>query len=512
MADMDDNGDRRQTSRETGELYTPETDKQAELEQQAREVVRAITDSTGDLGARVKDVISRASGLWDEAHPGVPSSGSVAPEDDLWARTWARRWVERDFLVDPELPDAMTILEVERGEVWAAEVRERGERRHVARALEPYIGKQYPAPGPVLPPWDYDFPSLPDIEAGERRERVAGTEVRGHCQRCAGSGRLPCGRCDGRGFLPCPNCHGRARVPCRRCLGRGRIEDPVAARRAGAAKGYWQVQAERLAARAGDRLADMSERLRQDYGVPLPPSADWAPAFARTSETIPCPDCVNGSVSCECGNGKRICDACHGTSVVACAACGGTASVVHFTQVVRQFDSRIARASIDPDESLTWLTEDKLRRVAGEEAWRSSRDVLDEARPDQVPQPVWDALIAVAKQQATEHDTKESEAGENERRVIGRQAVVTRIPVGRVRYAFAGQEFSFIGVGAKGRERFWAEVFPPRWSRVGRFLKALVRDLQLEGPSSDRPLASRGEVSDLEAYRTRRDAQSHDGE
>lgn len=486
-----------------------------ELERQAREVVRTVKEASGDLGSRVRDVMSRASGLWDEAHPGIPEAGGVGPDDDLWARERAGRWVERDFLVDPELPDAMVVLGVERSAVWSVEARERGERRVVARRVEPYTGEQFPAPGPILPPWDYDFPFTPDIAAGERRERIAGSEARGLCERCAGSGHLPCRRCEGRGFLPCPKCHGRARVPCRRCLGRGRIEDPVAARRAGAAKGYWQVQAERLAIRAGDTLADLSERLRQDYGVPLPPSAEWAPAFARTAETIPCPDCVNGTVACECGNGKRVCEACQGTSVAPCPACEGTGSVVRFQEVVRQFDTRLAAAAVPPDGALDWVTDEMLRRVAGEEVWRGAQQALAGPRPPQVPQPVWDTLISLAERQMAERPSAEEGGGAGagaERRVIGRQAAVTRVPVARVRYAFAGSEFAFVAVGAAGRERFWADTFPPRWSRVGRFLKALVRDLQLEAGESDRPESLDGQVSDLSAYRARRESESEDGE
>lgn len=481
-----------------------------ELERQAREVVRAVKESSGDLGAHVRDVMNRASSLWDEAHPGVPEVGAVSPDDDLWARARARHWVERDFLVDPELPEAMSVVAVERDAVWSVEARERGERRVVTSGVEPYTGKSFPSPGPILPPWDYAFPFTPDINAGERHERIPGTEARGLCQRCAGSGHLSCGRCEGRGFFPCPKCHGRARVPCRRCLGRGRIEDPVAARRAGAAKGYWQVQAERLANRAGDSLADLSERLRQDYGVPLPPSAEWAPAFARTAETIPCPDCVNGAVACECGNGKRVCEACHGTSIANCSTCEGTGSVIHFQEVVRQFDTRIATAAVPPDHALGWVTDEMLRRAAGEAVWRGGREALSEPRPPQVPQPVWNALISLVERQATERPGGDAGADGDERRVIGLEAVVTRVPLARVHYAFAGKEFAFVAVGASGRERFWAEIFPPRWSRVGRFLKALARDLQLEGGRDGSAERVRGQVSDLDAYRMRRDAEDND--
>ncbi|MGZ3675203.1 MAG: hypothetical protein ACXVCO_12930, partial [Ktedonobacterales bacterium] len=74
-------------------------------------------------------------------------------------------------------------------------------------------------------------------------------------------------------------------------------------------------------------------------------------------------------------------------------------------------------------------------------------------------------------------------------------------------YDFAGHAFSVVAVGRSGSERFWAQTFPPRWSRIGRFLKALSRDLQ--GESLPRrptvPLSEPGSVSSLEEFRLRRE-------
>ena len=111
------------------------------------------------------------------------------------------------------------------------------------------------------------------------------------CLRCNGTGHQSCHHCEGKGFVQCPVCHGRDSVTCRRCRGRGRIADAQAERRARASKSYLQVHAERLASDAAVRLADLSERLRQEHGVPLPPSSDWLPTAPASGETTPCPDC-----------------------------------------------------------------------------------------------------------------------------------------------------------------------------------------------------------------------------
>jgi hypothetical protein len=482
----------------------PETQR----EMQARETMALIRESAGDLGARVRQALDHATSLWDETHPGLPESRHVVPEDDLYARTLARRWVERDFLVDPDLPAAMTVVSVERAAVWRIELRERGEARTVGDGREPYKGQRASLPGPLLPVWDYELPFAPDIESGERRERVAGSEAIAACEVCNATGHVACAACDGKGFIVCPTCHGRSRVPCRRCHGRARIPDPAVARKAGAAKSYVQVRAERLATGAGERLADFSERLRQDYGVPLPPSARWAPgASVPEADTIPCPDCADGTVACDCRNGKRVCDVCRGTSAAPCPGCGGTGKVIQYRQIVRRFDTHVAHRTlpIGDGEVAAWVRPEMMRRASGEDVWQSDRDAPDDDAPDDdapdaLPAEVWRAVREFAA-----HQHERTHEGDGGRRVIGRTLRVTRIPVTRVEYGFAAKPFAFVAVGGRGKERFWAEAFPPRWSRVGRFFRALTRDLQGESRSiTPADPQSNGAVSSIEAYRQRR--------
>ncbi len=472
-------------------------------ETQARETMALIRESAGDLGVRVRKAIEHATALWDETHPGTPEVRRVAPEVDMLARTLARRWAERDFLVDPELPAAMAVFALERAAVWRIELRERGETRTMGEGREPYTGQRAAIPGPFLPVWDYDLPVTPEIESGERRERVAGSEAVAACEVCHATGHVACAACDGKGFVVCATCHGRSRVPCRRCHGRAHIPDPAVVRKAGAAKGYMQVQAERLATQAGERLADLSERLRQDYGVPLPPSARWAPgAYTPTAETIPCPDCVNGTVACDCGNGKRVCETCRGTSAAPCTACGGSGKVIQYRQIVRRFDTHLAHRTLPMGEGAVagWVRPEMLRRATGDDIWQSEQDELGTSAPEGMPSSVWQAVLDFA-----EHRHNDAPVDDSGRHVIGRTMRVTRIPVTRVEYGFAEKAFEFVAVGRRGSERFWAESFPPRWSRVGRFFRALTRDLQRESRSitPETPQAG-GAVRSLDDYRLRR--------
>ncbi len=478
-----------------------------ELERQAREAMQTIRETVGDLGSRVRQALEHASTLWDEAGTAVPTSSTVSPAQERRARELAKRWVSIDFLVDPELPDGMGALAVREASIWKLELRERGEVRTLSDSSEPYRGQQAQQPGPVLPVWDYTFPASPEIEAGERRERLVGTDLIGACLKCNGTGHRSCVACDGKGFVVCHTCHGRARIPCRTCRGRGRIADVAAERRARSGKGYFQVQAERLAADAGTRLADFAERLRQEYGVPLPPSAQWAPTAPASGETIPCPDCVNGTVACECGNGKRVCDGCHGAGATPCPACGGTGRVVRYREVVRRFDTRISQRILPHGEAGEGqpLSDEVIRRSAGELLWEGSLESMDSATPEAVPLPVWAQAMAFARGDglALRPATGQTPA-EEERHVMSRRLQVLRVPVTRVEYAFGGQTFSFIAVGREGAERIWTEEFPPRWSRVSRFFKALVRDLSRDSLGG-RPVSREpGEVSSIEAFRARR--------
>lgn len=473
-----------------------------ELERQARETMRAIRESAGDLGAHVRQVMRRASELWDEAAVEAPpetEDGDLKPEDVLRARTLATRWVRKDVLVDPELPESMHVVALRDAAAWRIELRERGETRRLEEGSEPYTGTQPPAPGPILPVWEYDFPATPDIESGERRERVAGTELLGACLVCNGTGHKSCTACDGKGFVRCPECRGNAKVPCKRCRGRGRIADSAAERKARASRGYFQVHAERLATDAAERLADFSERLRQDYGVPLPPSGQWAPLAPASGETIPCPDCTDGKVACGCGNGKRVCETCRGSGLAECAACSGSGRVIRFREVVRRFDTRTVDRVVEP-AGVAWFKPEMLKRAHGETAWEGNLAELGQNhRPAEVPADVWARAREMVAVAGTALEKPGADAGE--RRVLWRRVEVTRVPLTQVEYSYGGHPFTFVAAGANGSARFWADEFPPRWHRVGRFFKALLRDLNSDRPSEPR---GNGDVTDLEHYRTHR--------
>ncbi|HEX8731051.1 MAG TPA: hypothetical protein VF725_03225, partial [Ktedonobacterales bacterium] len=301
--------------------------------------------------------------------------------------------------------------------------------------------------------------------------------------------------CEGKGMTTCPQCRGRGSKVCPRCRGRGRIADPAAERQARAAKSYVQVHVERLTQNAVERLADFSERLRQDYGAPLPPSADWAPLAPASGKTIACPDCVDGKLPCVCNNGKVVCEVCHGSAYEPCPACAGSGQVIRQRQIVRRFDTRINSSVLTPSdpEAAGWVNEKMLSRSEGEQVWEGAESELNGPTPSGAPASVWAEAQtfrrAVAAQPAEAASDAQSTAP-GERRILSRRVRLVRTPVTHIEYSFAGRMYEALAVGRAGEERFWAETFPPRWNRLSRFVQAVARDLANETrqrPGADHP-------------------------
>lgn len=474
-----------------------------ELERQAREAIAQIRDRVGELGGRVRRVIERAGAHW-EASAAKPHGTHVSVAAGERARSLARRWADVDFLVDPELPASLAVHAFDEGEIWRAEIRERGETRVLEQRIEAYRGEQAPEEHPALAVWDYAFPLTPDVEAGERRERVPGAGSIQACAQCGGGGRRQCATCGGNGTEVCVRCHGQGRLTCRRCRGLGRIEASGASRPSLQDTAHLQAHAERLLNEASERINFLRDRLRDDWRnashTPVPaPSHVTTPSAAM----IPCPECDHGTVACDCDHGRRACTACGGAGKVECAQCKGSGRVVQHREVVRRFDTRIGRRTLSSDVVVSkWVPDDVLARGAVESVWEGPLDTATDApRPPQIPEEIWKSALAFA---AIHQRTPAGDApaqGEVERRVIERRLALVRLPLVRIEYLYAEKPYVVVAFGREGAERFWAERFPHRWSRVGRFLRALSRDL---GETAQGDQSPPGQVSSLVDYRAQR--------
>jgi len=399
-----------------------------DLERQAREAVAQIRARIGDLGGRVRRVVERAGAHWEASAVAPTPSTEIAVEAGERARVLARRWVDIDFLV---------------------------ERSELHRRDQPAQG------APPVDVWAYEFPATPEIEAGERRERLPTAGGVYSCAACQGGGRRSCGKCEGRGFDICPRCRGSAHLTCPRCRGRGRVPitpfEPLARQSAS----HLHRHAERLATEAGERIVGFAEHLRQDRGVSPPPSSSWSPAGPHPGETIACPNCTDGTVPCDCEQGKRRCATCAGSGQEACPICKGTGHLSHYREIVRRFDTRLSTRSLPLEGAVAqWVPDDVLARGVGARAWYGARaDLTVEARPPDVPQTVWEAVMAFAQAEfpVASPSAIELEAPA-ERRVLSCQVSVQRVPLVRMEYEFGGSHYVVVAFGAPGAERFWAET------------------------------------------------------
>ncbi|HEV7128299.1 MAG TPA: hypothetical protein VGN32_12765 [Ktedonobacterales bacterium] len=459
-----------------------------ELERQAREALAQLRERVGGLGDRVRRVMERASTHW-EASAMVPSQSTLVPVSaGERARVLARRWADIDFLVDPELSAGIAVHAIEDAFIWRAEARERGETRLLEARSEPYLGTDPPQAQPVRPLWEYTFPVTPDIISGEQRERLPGTGSIDRCHTCDGRGNTTCHECAGQGTHVCPRCHGRARVVCGRCRGRGRISDSGTLSESLIAPHHLADHAEKLLGEAGERIAGLRERLRLDLGVPPPPAHYRGASTEGLVDGIPCPDCDDGTRPCDCEAGRRACATCAGSGQSECASCRGTGRVVHHREVVRRFDTRAQARTLPVDERISaWAPVDVLTRGTGEQVWHGPLErATADARPSDVPDDIWQAAIAFgwAGTSPTPLPAEPAGPAAGERHIIARSLTLLRLPLTRLEYAHAGRSYTVVAFGRAGAERFWAEAFPHRWSRVGRFLRALSRDLDDAAPAS----------------------------
>jgi hypothetical protein len=466
-----------------------------ELERQARETVARIKESLGGFGSRVRVAAKGATERWRDASPSAPAASVVNPLAEARARALARRWKSVDFLIDPDLPEGMSVLALQESGLWRIEDRERTETRALTETVEPFRGGSPPAPESARTPWDYSLAPVDEIESGERRERLPDSGIIDACPTCAGALRVTCADCQGSGSTQCDVCHGRASLACKRCRGRGYIAASASERLASA---FLQGELERLSYDAAMRAADLSERLRREYGIPLPPSVHWAPGATAATDAPVCPECDHGRVACVCEDGWLVCETCIGQGSLDCPVCAGSGKVVRYRDVVRRFETSI-RGETLPFTGATLLdsiSESVVRRAPGEVIWEGAIAETQGNAPEGATEEVWQAARDLMRR------TPPLGSQADERRVIWRRIRLSKVPVTRVEYAFAGDNYVFVAIGRAGEERFRAERFPKRWSRVQRFISALTRDQARDDPADLAHAPT--DITILEDYRTRR--------
>jgi hypothetical protein len=467
-----------------GEQFPPYQD---ELTQQLQEMGRAVRDGLSQAGGRLRQVFGRASQLWDESAV-PPPTRLTGSRDEEYVRQLAKRWSQQDFLVTPDLGDNMAIEAWERMDLWEFRVQTRWETRAFEVTTEPYSGSKPVTSGRILPVWDYVLPVVSDPQTQLVRERMPDADELMMCLSCNGSGRVACSTCTGKGWVVCPDCKGRTKIRCPRCKGKAMIPDWGGPRR-GPGKNFFQAQAEHLADAVKERASDMVDSVRQ-Y-VPLPGGQPQLAPGERPKGMIPCPECVDGEIECSCGSGKRVCATCQGAKSQPCPICKGSGQVIRHREIVRRFESREMVGTAGE----TGIPEKALRSAEGDviTTVETIQALEQPTPPEGLSEEVWHAAQEAAR--------KHRQPSAPEQHAMFQSVEFLRVPVVKVVYTYGEAPYTFYAFGAEGRERFFAESFPPRWKRVERFVRSVAQELM--SPAASTPPESR--VSDFNRYKEARE-------
>ncbi len=463
---------------------------QDEIDKRLEEIRRTVVQGASEAQLRIKRVVEKANDYWQQAQAqptGTPRQ--TANEEEQRIRQLANMWSNENWRIARELGTYMDLVSWSNDEVWEATLQTRWETRSMQVVTEPYKGLPLGKPGPLLPAWDYELPPVTGLKAPTTHTGLDGLDEVVACTNCNGTGRALCAACTGRGWIVCPDCRGRTKKRCNTCRGRGYVADWVQTEK----KPFFQKQAENFASSVNERVADVFDGIRQQ-GVPIPNPLDTDPA--NKGRTVPCPDCVNGEVDCTCGNGKRVCEACHGAKSTFCASCGGTGKVLRRREIVRRFDLRVQTKVIGSSP----IPERNLSTAGGELVYNAEIDetLYPEAPPERVPLDVWQATVALVEaESANPPGAETARAGAHADPLGSSRATLqvlelVRIPYTKVNYRFGNADYAFYVYDGAGQEKFYADRYPARWDRIERLVRAITTDLMTPAQPEKTPPASPG--------------------
>ncbi len=450
-----------------------------DMDKRLEDIKRTVVQGASEAQLRLKRVIDKAGGYWQQAQSTiVPTPRQATNDEEQRLRQLANTWSMENWRIARELGTYMDLVSWSNDEVWEVTLQTRWETRSMDMVTEPYTGRAMGKPQPLLPVWDYELPEVTGLKAPPSHTRLEGVDEVVACTNCNGTGRALCATCAGRGWYVCPDCRGRTKKRCSTCRGRGYIADWVQTEK----KPFLKKQAENFATSVNERVADVFDGIRQQ-GVPIPNPVDTDPA--NKGKTVPCPDCVNGEVDCTCGNGKRVCETCQGAKSTFCANCGGTGKVMRHREISRRFELRTQTKIVGESP----IPERKLTSAGGEIVYNTevNETLHPEAAPENVPLDVWRATVALAQAESTAPASTGADSPTSSTRPTLQVLELVRIPYTQVNYRLGEQDYTFYAYDSDGQEKFHADRYPARWDRIERLVKAITNDLMT--PAQQEPTA-----------------------
>jgi hypothetical protein len=450
--------------------------KQDDIDRRLEDIRKKVTQGAIGVQQRFRRAVTRAGDYWTQAQAPLTPRRATDTEE-LRIRQLINTWSKENWRVARDLGSYIDIISLSDDEVWETTVETRWEKRSMEVVTEPYTGTVPGRKQPLLPVWDYELPAVSGLKAPETRTRLQGLDDNVACTTCNSTGHVLCSNCTGRGWIVCPQCKGRTKKRCTTCRGRGYVADWTP----GEKKSFIKRQTENVTNSVGNKIYDVFDTIRQQ-GVPIPNPADSDPA--DKGRTIPCPDCINGEMDCECRNGKIVCPVCEGARMAVCTNCAGTGRLVRHREIARSFDLRTQTHFLGNCP----IGSSQLLKAEGDLIYSAEVDdtLYPEAPPDNVPLDIWQRTVELVRQEA-QLPEKPGVDQQVQARPTLQVVELIRIPYIQVQYRFAGQDYVLYIYDGEGKEKFYAERFPARWERVERLFKAISTDLLPAGSPQSVP-------------------------
>src|ERR1700681_734025 len=201
---------------------------QDDMDKRLEDIKRTVVQGANEAQLRLKRVIDRAGGYWQQAQSSiVPTPRQATNEEEQRIRQLANAWSMENWRISRDLGTYMDLVSWSNDEVWEVTLQTRWETRSMDIVTEPYTGRGLGKPQPLLPVWDYELPEVTGLKAAPSHTRLEGVDEVVACTNCNGTGRALCATCAGRGWYVCPDCRGRTKKRCTTCRGRGYVADWV---------------------------------------------------------------------------------------------------------------------------------------------------------------------------------------------------------------------------------------------------------------------------------------------
>src|SRR6266699_31228 len=153
---------------------------QDDLDKRIEEIRRKVIEGTSEAQQRIKRVVDRAGGYWQQSNAPLQARQASSVEEER-IRHLANMWSAGNWQLARELGTYMDLVSWSEDEAWEVTIQTRWETRSLEMVSEPYTGRPLGKLQPLLPVWDYELPVVIGLRAPESRTRLEGLDEELSC-------------------------------------------------------------------------------------------------------------------------------------------------------------------------------------------------------------------------------------------------------------------------------------------------------------------------------------------